>query len=613
MNSWRKRRSSPRGQWQFAHVACATLTALGVLGCGSASTGTGVNASDQGEDDDTGKPLPQTSTADAGDVSEQASDDALSPDPTAAPTEPPATNPTDEGPEPTNGETPASTSEASPLPIDLAAERANYRVVRLTHSQWENSVRQLLGLDAPTGLVDGFTPDALVSTFSNDQTTLQVGSNLQADYAAAAETLAATVTSTQAQLSLVAPETDPTEFVQAFGRRAFRRTLTSEEATRYLALYERGVELSVEADFLHGARLVIEAMLQAPQFLYRSELGDDGAALSGFEIASKLSFALRDTAPDVDWIDRAEQGEFDSEDGVVAAAAELLETPDAVQQMSNYQAQVLHFTRLSSIEKATETDYDPALNASLRTASELFFDDIFTSGRGVNDIFGATQGYVDAALAKLYGISDVADGWTQVDLGDSRRGYFTQLPFLILHSVNLTPDPIHRGAELQTRVLCGKLMAPFTGIDLAPRMESDTNREYIANLTESGECAACHKNYINPLGFAFENFDGMGQLRTSDNGQPVVTSGEYPFVEGSQTFADATELMQLLESSSQAHACYVRNLGEFLLARRLSTSDSDATTLQTLAEGSLAGNSIKQLILEWVKSPLFRTRVGVEG
>jgi hypothetical protein len=71
--------------------------------------------------------------------------------------------------------------------------------------------------------------------------------------------------------------------------------------------------------------------------------------------------------------------------------------------------------------------------------------------------------------------------------------------------------------------------------------------------------------------------------------------------------------MQLLESSSQAHACYVRNLGEFLLARRLSTSDSDATTLQTLAEGSLAGNSIKQLILEWVKSPLFRTRVGVEG
>lgn len=499
------------------------------------------------------------------------------------------------------------------LPVDLDTQRANFRVVRLTHSQWENSVRQLLRLDAPTGFVDGFTPDPLVNTFSNDQSFLQVGSNLKTDYATAAEALAATVTLTQERLALVASETEPAEFIRSFGRRAFRRTLTTEEEARYLVVYERGVELSAEADFLHGAQLVLEAMLQAPQFLYRTELGDDGAALSGFEIASKLSFALRDTAPDVDWLDRAEQGEFDTEAGVLAAATELLESADAVLQMRSYQTQVLRLARLASIEKTADAAYDPALNASLRTASDLFFDDIFMSGLGVKDIFGATNGYVDAALAQLYGITDVGEGWTQVELGESRRGFFTQLPFLILYSVNLTPDSIHRGAELQNRVLCGKLAAPFTGIDLALRMDGDTNREYIENLTESGECAACHEHYVNPLGFAFENFDGMGQLQTSDNGQPVVTSGEYPFAEGRRAFADATELMQVLESSSQVHECYAKHLGEFLLARRLSTADEDTSALQTLAEDSLAGNSVKQLILNWVKSPLFRTRIGVEG
>lgn len=606
MNGYGKIGALPGPSLRLSAALCAALAQLSAVGCSSGTQDLGVSGANPPRDDESNEPQGESVPVET-DGAKTPPDVALSVG-TASPSSTPPTGASTAGTDTTD-----QANSAPALPIALDSAPANYRVVRLTHSQWENSVRQLLRLDAPTGFADSFTPDPLVSTFDNDEANLEVGSNLEADYAAAAEALATQVTQDAEQLARIEPSTDSTTFVRSFGRRAFRRSLTSDEETRYMDLFDQGVVLSSETNFSSGAALVIEAMLQAPQFLYRTELGDDAAALNGFEVASKLAFALWNTAPDVDWLDRAEQGEFDTEDGVRAVASEALDTTQAVEQMRHYQAQLLHLPRLANIEKAADVEYDSMLNPSLQTTAELFFDNLFTSGLGVKDIFGSTRAYVDPLLAKLYGIEGVTDGWAEVDLGASRPGYFTQLPFLILHSVNLTPDAIHRGAELQDRILCGKLMAPFAGLQLPARMEGDTNRQYIANLTENGECAGCHAAYINPLGFAFENFDGMGQVRETDNGQPVNTEGSYPFTEGTQTFADASELMGILASAAQTHECYVKHLGEFLLARTLSNADEDTTTLKAFAEDSLSGDSIKQLILDWVSSPSFRTRIGAEG
>src|SRR5690606_12862000 len=124
------------------------------------------------------------------------------------------------------------------------------------------------------------------------------------------------------------------------------------------------------------------------------------------------------------------------------------------------------------------------------------------------------------------------------------------------------------------------------------------NRQRISTLTEAcgGEC---HNYYINPIGFAFENFDGMGQLRDMDNGQPVDTASAYPFAEGVLSFDGAAELMQLMADGKQAHACYSKKIASYALQRDI--IESDVPLLDALAAVSLGG-SVKQVMLELAKN-----------
>jgi hypothetical protein len=138
-------------------------------------------------------------------------------------------------------------------------------------------------------------------------------------------------------------------------------------------------------------------------------------------------------------------------------------------------------------------------------------------------------------------------------------------------------------------------------------MPGQTNREMITTLT--GGCGRqCHTYYINPLGFAFESFDGMGRMRSIDNGKPVDTTGAYPFAEGYKPFANASELMQIMAGSKQAHACYAKKIASYALQRDVVASDQ--ALLDALSQVSMAGGSIKKVMLALVETPAFRTRQG---
>jgi hypothetical protein len=131
----------------------------------------------------------------------------------------------------------------------------------------------------------------------------------------------------------------------------------------------------------------------------------------------------------------------------------------------------------------------------------------------------------------------------------------------------------------------------------------------VAAHTGSGTCAGCHSQIINPLGFALENFDAMGQLRTTDNGKPVDTSSEYLFSDGVKAFAGITELIALLGDSQQAHGCYTANLTEFALARDIAGGEGALVTeLQRMSRDD--DTSIKDILLTMVKNPLFVTAKG---
>jgi hypothetical protein len=141
-------------------------------------------------------------------------------------------------------------------------------------------------------------------------------------------------------------------------------------------------------------------------------------------------------------------------------------------------------------------------------------------------------------------------------------------------------------------------------------MPGQTNRQRIDTLT--GSCGqSCHNDMINPLGFAFEHFDGMGQWRDTENGGLTIdASGSYTFADGTtKTWNDAAGLMQVLAATPQAHTCYAKKLASFGLQRDVIASDMPMLTALTSASMA-SGGSIKQLIVQLVRNDAFRTHGG---
>jgi hypothetical protein len=502
------------------------------------------------------------------------------------------------------------------MSIDLEGSPVHYRVVRLTNDQWTGSVKTVLNLPSAPTLAEGFQNAVSgLNDFTNNEVLLSVDGRARTDFATAAETLVATVTSDAALLSGVYPGTDAPGFIRAVGRRAYRRPLTQAEVTGYQTLFDAGAAMTgTKSAFAKGATVVLETMLQSPHFLYRVELGAAGAPLSGYEMATKIALWLRNSSPDDALLDAAASGSLDTPDGAAAAAQPMLEQPGAKAVMRDFQRQVLHFDQFDQLSKVGVPNYDPAINAELSEASYLFFDRIFSGGLGVADVFLSTVGFAGQRMAALDGAGPApgAGTFAQRDYTGSRLGYFTQLPYLILYSHNAEQNSILRGVSMALDVLCSPLGPPADVVPPLPQREAgQTNRIVVDNHTR--ECGlACHNAMINPLGFAFENYDGMGQYQDVEEypGEmlPVDASGTFEFAGGTKSWQDAEGLMQTMASEPQTHICYAKKIAGYAMQRDIVVSD--APLLTTLATTSIAAGSLKQLMLTLIKQDAFRIRVG---
>jgi len=499
-----------------------------------------------------------------------------------------------------------ATSGLDPLPTDWDGSPIYARAVRLTNSQWSHAVTDILRLSAPTKLADGFElPVAGTTDFTNNERLLVVNPRQFGDFELAAEAAAAQATESASALAALSPDTTPEGFVRLFGKRAFRRPLTHDEELKYQQVYAQGESL-YGAGFANGASLVIRAMLQSPQFLYRSELGPVGEPLNAYEVSAKLSFWLLDTTPSDALLDAAGAGKLDSVDALVDTAKQMLEDPRARDVMRDFHAQLYHLERLRSAAKSDSPEYSDALGPELVESSYRFFDDVFTEGHGLREIFTSNRAFVGPLAAPLYGITPAPSSIEARVVGPARIGYFMQVPFSFLYAFNRDPDSILRGVALQRDVLCATIASPPLIPSVPAAAAGQTNRQRISALTDS--CGAgCHREYINPLGFAFENFDGIGQERQTDHGLPVDTSGRYPFAEGMKGFADAKELMAILASSTQAQSCYARKMTGYALQRDV--VERDSSLVETLAKINRS-QSIKELVIALVKAPAFREREG---
>jgi hypothetical protein len=502
------------------------------------------------------------------------------------------------------------TSDAPKLPggLKLQGKPQYFRAVRLTHAQWENSVRDVLLLPTTSGLSTTFIPDPPDGTFSNNERALYVSDTLSRDYQRGAEAVAADVAGNAAQLAQLSPAGDASGFIASVGRRAFRRTLTAEEQTAYETLWASGATFFSSGDgFADGARIFLEALLQSPYFVYRVEISPDGSRLSGVELATKISYLLRNTTPNESMLDAAEAGELDSEAGVAALVSTLLEEDGARATLETFHRELFGLDRYRSILKSPEAfpTFDDALIPTLLDADLLFFAHVFTQNLGFREILTSNVAFVNDATAGYYGLSASSSTLTQAELDGSRPGFLTRVGFLAYNANLIDPDPIHRGVDINNRLLCAQLSPPPGEIPPLPDpIPGQTNRERVAAHTGDGFCGGCHNEIINPPGFALESFDAVGQLRTTDNGKPVDTTGAFLIGNQSFAFSNIVELTSQIAENETAHSCYAAHLAEFAFARDV--DGRDVALVTSVEKQSLEGDaSIKAMLLSLMTSREF--------
>jgi hypothetical protein len=512
------------------------------------------------------------------------------------------------------GSTTGSAGAGAAPGLTLDGAPISSRYVRLTHEQWENSVRDLLQLPAVPGLSATFTGDPPTGTFSNNERRLFMTSGLWSDYETAAETLSQQVARDATALSRITGGTTvAATFIRNFGRRAYRRDLTAAEETTYGTLFSSGATIFASGNaFADGVQLVIETMLQSPYFVYRMESGAAGQPLTGYEAASKLSYVLRNTMPDNTLLDAAKAGSLNTADGIAAQAQTMLDAMPARTVFQRFHTELFGIDRYANIEKNATLfpKFNATVAADLRTADVQLFDYVYAQGLGFKDLLLTPVAFVNQNTAPLYGMTATGTTFKQVMLGADRPGYFTRAGFLAYNGTLVDPDPIRRGVDIIRHVLGAADFSPPPGVMIQPLpevMPGQTNRERVTAFTGKGTCGeSCHGNYINPIGFAFENFDAMGQVRTMDNGKTIDTTGAYPFADGTQSFAGAPALLAMLAAQAQPHQTYSANLAEFVLARDV--AEKDRAFIETLGQTSLGAGSIKQVALAIIKSPAFTTR-----
>ena len=502
-----------------------------------------------------------------------------------------------------------------------AAEDAELR--RLTNSQYNHTVRDLLG--DQTAPAANFPPEDFVNGFLNQSRGQSLSPLLEEAYSNAAEKLARSAFRGGDTHGLIACKPSPEcgkRFVREFGRKAFRRPLAPVEQQRYEAL------LAKEPDFLKGAQLVVEAMLQSPNFLFWMNLPSD-PKLKAWATASRLSYSVWDTMPDAQLFAAAESGELATRAGVEKQVRRMLADPRAHESLDEFVSQWLRFDRLTTASKdRRKFPYFTRETANaMITEARTFVSDLVWNDGNFMDLFTANYGYVSPELARIYGVPAPARDFDRVPfpVGSERAGILGQGLFLALTAKPDDSSPTARGLFVREQFLCQHVPDPPPGVNtnLPPvtQAKPQTNRERMSEHTTSASCATCHK-LMDAVGFGLEKFDAVGARREQmvlefrkKSDEDEDEDGKHPiqktiitlplnttaYVAGipNSEFSSPRELGAVLAKSSQCQECLVRQYFRFQAGR--SDSPADRPLIRSVTEDFRnSGFRFKVLILSIV-------------
>ncbi|MEY4580407.1 MAG: hypothetical protein RL701_5110, partial [Pseudomonadota bacterium] len=407
-------------------------------------------------------------------------------------------------------------------------------------------------------------------------------------------------------------------FLREFLMRAFRRPVDAQELADLLEVYTLGAKQSA----LHGLQLAVEAVLSAPSFTYRRELGvaaagQDSLQLDDFELASVLSFALSDAPPDDTLWQAAVSGTLRDPAQVQTQVARLLDSQPVRESLTSTLMAAWGIGNVFGAAKdpVLFPTFTPQLQASMYRETELLVSDVlWTRNAPINELLSTTQTFVDAPLAALYGLpkpSGAGDQFLPTMLpATERAGLLTQASVLSMLARSDTTSVVARGLFVRGLLCMSKVPSPpesLTGQISALLKQDLTERERAQVRASNATCAGCHTG-IDPFGLLLEDYDALGRHRTTLAGKAIDTQVT---VAGSESYAgthsDAREFVRSVADGEAFVACMATRTLSYALQDD-ALSPTDCQVKNALGDTPRESLGMRDLVLKMFASPALRAR-----
>ena len=412
------------------------------------------------------------------------------------------------------------------------------------------------------------------------------------------------------------------QVIASFGKRAFRAPLPTARVDAYDQIF------AAEATFAAGVEAMVAAMLQSPYFLYRTELGPETAGpgatvnLTPYEVASSLSYLLAGSMPDDTLLAAADS--VASSGGALpvdAQATRLLADARAQESVMRFMSGWLSLDRLAAVKDPAFYTLTDANRADIAGETRAFILDTFAGGT-LSTLLTANYTFLNSNMAQFYGLptSGLGAQYSKVTFSASTNrqpGLLGQAGILAAHATSRTSSPTQRGKLIRTHFLCQALSPPPSNVNtqIEPPAAAQTTRQlyedqHINYANTSRNCPSCHL-FMDKIGFGFENYDGVGKYRATENGQPIDATGSVmgPPTGPQRDFNGISELAGYLAGSDDVKQCLVRYWSYY--AYGTSTWAQDACTYTAVQNEAAQSNfALKSVVMGIIHAPHFVRRAG---
>jgi hypothetical protein len=485
---------------------------------------------------------------------------------------------------------------------DPGDPRIAQRIWRLSSAELDREVTRLFGEGAPELDVPQGSAQSGLTNIAENAVIDQGNASIFADGMRAVANWVVQGGATRTRCSPYGDDVCVDTLLSWLPREAFRRSVGADEVAALRMLFD---QLSETYEYDYAFAGIVRAVLLSPDFLYRYELN---TVLDPYEIASFLSFAITDEAPDSELIDAAESEDLTNPDVREAQARRLMAKSEKLWQRFFWEW--LHMSTLYS--QGVETGLPDQIVDQMEEEFRTFVREVVVTQRGtLREVLSAPYTWAQPELAEHYGADHPGSGLQRIDLDPTQRGgILTQGAWLVSHGKDGHDNVVRRGMGIFRDAMCNNDLRPPAGVDvqaeLAKLVGPDaTVREIVEVRGSNGACGGCHR-LPDPMGMVFETFTSDGRFQdTYPDGMPIDSNVT---IDGLGSFDDARLLSEAFASNESFQLCFVRRLTHFVAGIDLGAPSNVAWSRQTRERLVATDGNLEEILVAIVRHPAFIER-----